>query len=137
MRSPWNPVAIFLVVLMAVGSVFMWLGVPIGLIYLASKISGSSSPSLGPYLLVLVGLPVGMMIVGKCLGWLDRRHQAFTGIGDHERRSAPWLRSLRGERESTRRGGVLDKVMIVSVGVALLVFAIWFFGFAGSSLPGA
>jgi hypothetical protein len=35
------------------------------------------------------------------------------------------------------RGGVLDKVMIISVGVAAVCFAIWFFGFAGSSLPGA
>ena len=42
---------------------------------------------------------------------------------------------MRGERTSTRRGGVLDKVMIVSVGVALVAFAVWFFGFAGSSLP--
>ena len=43
---------------------------------------------------------------------------------------------VRGERAHTRRGGVLDKVMIVSVGLALLVFAVWFFAFAGSSLPG-
>ena len=42
---------------------------------------------------------------------------------------------MRAERTSTHRGGVLDKVMIVSVGLALLAFAIWFFGFAGSSLP--
>jgi hypothetical protein len=27
--------------------------------------------------------------------------------------------------------------MIISVGVALLLFGIWFFAFAGSSLPGA
>jgi hypothetical protein len=32
---------------------------------------------------------------------------------------------------------VLDSVMIISVGVALLLFGIWFFAFAGSSLPGA
>jgi hypothetical protein len=42
---------------------------------------------------------------------------------------------MRGERTPTRRGGVLDKVMIVSVGLALVAFTIWFFGFAGSSLP--
>ena len=45
------------------------------------------------------------------------------------------MRSMRGERGSTRQRGVLDTVMIVSVGLALLVLAIWFFGFAGSSLP--
>src|SRR5918911_4627906 len=105
MRSRWNPAAVMLVVLMAIGSVLMWLGVPLGLIYLASRISSSSAPSLGPYLLVLVGLPVGMAIIGKALGWLDRRHQRLTGRGDGERRPAPWLRSLRGERNPTRRGG--------------------------------
>ena len=136
MRSSWNPVALFLVLLMAVGSVLMWIGVPFGLIVLASKVSSSSSPSLGPYLLVLIGLPIGMAIIGKCLGWLDRRHQAITGHQGDDRRAAPWLKSMRGERTSTRRSGVLDKVMIVSVGVAILLFAIWFFGFSGSSLVG-
>ncbi|MEA2291015.1 MAG: hypothetical protein QOF17_35 [Solirubrobacteraceae bacterium] len=126
-----------LVALMAIGSVVMWLGVPLGLVYVASRLAGSSTPSLGPYLLVLFGLPVGMALVGKGLGWLDRRHQALLGAGDAGRYSAPWMRSLRGERGSTRRAGVLDRVMIVSVAVALLVFAIWFFAFAGSSLPGA
>jgi hypothetical protein len=136
MRSSWNPVAIFLVLLMAVGSVLMWIGVPFGLIVLASKVSSSSSPSLGPYLLVLLGLPIGMAIIGKGLGWLDRRHQAITGQGGDDRRPAPWLKSMRAERVSTRRSGVLDKVMIISVGCALVLFAIWFFGFAGSSLVG-
>jgi hypothetical protein len=129
-------VAIFLVVLMGAGSVLMWLGVPVGLIYLASKISSSSSPSLGPYLLVLIGLPVGMAIVGKCLGWLDRRHQAISGYDGDDRRPAPWLKSMRAERVSSRRSGVLDKVMIASVGIAVVLFAVWFFALSGSSLVG-
>jgi hypothetical protein len=134
MRSQWNPIAIFLVALMALGSVLMWLGVPVGLIYVASKVSGSSSPTLGPILLILLGLPIGMAIIGKGLGWLDRRHQAITGTADEGRRIAPWLKSMRGDREDRHHGGVLDKVMIISVAVALLLFAVWFFGFAGSSL---
>jgi hypothetical protein len=136
-RSPFSPPAVFLVLLMAVGSVVMWIGVPLGLIYLASQVADSSRPSVGPYLLVLVGLPVGMAIVGKCLGYLDRLHGRLTGRHDDSRRTATWLRSMRGERTTTRRGSVLDKVMIVSVAVALVAFAVWFFGFAGSSLPTA
>jgi hypothetical protein len=128
---------VLLVALMAVGSVVMWLGVPLGLVYAASKLASSSRPSLGPYLLVLIGLPVGMALVGRGLGWLDRRHQALTGTADESRHSAPWMRSMRGERTSTRRTGVLDRVMMVSVAVALLAFGIWFLAFAGSSLPGA
>jgi hypothetical protein len=42
---------------------------------------------------------------------------------------------MRAERTSSRRGGVLDTVMIVSVALALVAFGVWFFGFAGSSLP--
>jgi len=134
LRSPWSPPALALVLLMAVGSVVMWIGVPIGLIYLASRVAGSSQPGAGPYLLVLIGLPVGMAIVGKCLGTLDRLHGRLTGRQEDRHRAA-WLRSMRAERASTRRGGVLDQVMIVSVGLALLGFGVWFFGFAGSSLP--
>jgi hypothetical protein len=138
MRSVWSPSSVLLVALMAVGSVVMWIGVPLGLVYAASKIADSSQPSLGPYLLVLLGLPLGMALVGKALGTLDRAHQQMTGIGDDGiRRAASWNRSMRGERTSTRRSGVLDRVMIVSVGVALLALAVWFFAFAGSSLPGA
>ena len=134
MRSSWSPLALILVLLMAVGSVVMWIGVPVGLIYLASRVADSSRPSAGPYLLVLIGLPVGMAIVGRGLGTLDRLHGRLTGRHE-ERHRATWLRSMRAERTSTRRGGVLDQVMIVSVGLALVAFGVWFFGFAGSSLP--
>jgi hypothetical protein len=130
-----SPAAIVLVLLMAVGSVIMWIGVPLGLIYLASRLAGSSNPGAGPYVLVLVGLPIGMAIVGKGLVALDRAHSRLTGRLDDTRRPAAWMRSMRAERGSTRRAGVLDRVMIASVGLAVVAFAIWFFAFAGSSLP--
>jgi hypothetical protein len=136
-HSTWSPISLFLIALMAVGSVVMWLGVPIGLIYLASQLADSPKPSMGPYLLILIGLPVGMMIVGKALGALDRYHGRLTGLDDGKPQQAAWMKSMRGERERKRRRSVLDSVMIVSVGIALVLAAIWFFGFAGSSLPGA
>jgi hypothetical protein len=135
LRSSYSPAALLLVLLMAVGSVVMWIGVPLGLIYIASQLASSSNPTVGPYLLVLVGLPIGMAIVGKCLGILDRAHARLTGRVDTTRRPATWMRSMRAERVSTRRAGVLDRVMIASVALAILAFGIWFFGFAGSSLP--
>jgi hypothetical protein len=136
-RSNWSPLALLLVALMALGSVLMWIGVPVGLIYLASRLADSPTPSMGPYLLILIGLPVGMIAVGKVLGALDRYHGRVTGLDDGKPLQAAWLKSMRGERERKRRRSVLDTVMIVSVGVALVLSAIWFFGFAGSSLPGA
>ena len=134
LRSPYSPAAMLLVLLMAVGSVILWIGVPLGLIYAASQLADSSKPSAGPYLLIILGLPIGMAVVGKFLGWLDRLHGRLTGRHE-ERHRAAWLRSMRAERTSSRRGGVLDTVMIVSVVLALVAFGVWFFGFAGSSLP--
>jgi hypothetical protein len=136
-HSTWSPVSLFLIALMAVGSVVMWLGVPVGLIYLASQVADSPKPSMGPYLLIIIGLPLGMTIVGKALGALDRYHGRLTGLDEGKPEQASWMKSMRGERERKRRRSVLDSVMLISVAVALVLAAIWFFGFAGSSLPGA
>jgi hypothetical protein len=134
----WSPVAIVLVLLMAAGSVLMWIGLPLGLIWLASALTDSSQPSMGPYLLILIGLPVGMFAIGKVLGALDRAHGRITGRLDEGPQRAAWLRSMRDQRGPRRKQrSVLDTVMIVSVGLALVVFGVWFFGFAGSSLPGS
>src|SRR5215217_2418706 len=122
---------------MAIGSVCMWIGLPVALIYLASRVADSPRPSMGPYLLIIVGLPLGMMAIGKALGALDRYHGRITGLDDGRPEQAVWMKSMRGERERRRRRSVLDTVMVVSVGLALLLSAIWFFAFAGSSLPGA
>jgi hypothetical protein len=133
----WSPVAVFLVLLMAAGSVIMWIGVPLGLIWLASSLSDSSQPSLGPYLLILVGLPVGMFAIGKLLGSLDRMHGRITGRADGGRQRAPWMQSMRDERGAQRKErSVLDTVMIVSVLLAIVGGGVWFLAFAGSPLPG-
>jgi hypothetical protein len=136
-RSSWSPISLFLIALMAVGSVLMWIGVPVGLVYVASRLADSPTPSMGPYLLILIGLPVGMVAVGKVLGALDRYHGRLTGLDDGRPQQAAWLKSMRGERERRRRRSVLDTVMMISVAAALVLSAIWFFGFAGSSLPGS
>ena len=136
-HSTWSPLSLFLIALMAIGSVVMWIGVPVALIYAASRLADSPKPSMGPYLLILVGLPLGMMAVGKLLGALDRYHGRVTGLDDGKPQQAAWMKSMRGDRERKRRRSVLDSVMIISVGVAVLLFGIWFFAFAGSSLPGA
>jgi hypothetical protein len=133
----WSPVALLLVLLMAVGSIVMWIGVPLGLIWLASALTDSSQPSLGPYLLILVGLPIGMFAIGKVLGSLDRAHGRVTGRSDEGPQRAPWMRSMRDERGAQRKErSVLDTVMIVSVLLAIVVGGIWFLAFAGSPLPG-
>src|SRR3954452_12019458 len=120
---------------MAVGSIAMWLVVPIGLVYLASQLQDSSQPSLGPYLVVIFGLPIGMVIIGKLLGRLDSYYHRVTGTERDVRVQLPWMKSMRAERGSTRPFRMLNVVMVVSVSLAALCFGIWFFSFAGSSIP--
>ena len=48
LRSPWSPPALMLVLLMAVGCVVMWIGVPLGLIYVAAQLAGLLAPERRP-----------------------------------------------------------------------------------------
>jgi hypothetical protein len=127
-----------LVLLMAIGSIAMWLVTPAFWLWVASRMTSSTQPSAGPYLLVLAGTVVTMIVLGKALGSLNRAHQRVIGAEEERRRQATWMKSMRGERQAVERPqGVLEVVMLVSVGLALAAMAVWFFAFAGSSLPGS
>jgi hypothetical protein len=127
--------AALLIALMAIGSILLWLGIPVGWLYLVSRLVKSSQPSMGPYVLLIVGIPASMIVVGKALSKLNRVYGEVTGTTPTMRARSPWMKSMRGERESGRQGTVLDVVMVWSVALALLCFGVWFFAFAGSSLP--
>jgi hypothetical protein len=129
------PAAALLILAMAVGSVILWLGIPIGWLYLASQLVDSSQPTLGPYILVIFGIPLTMVAFGKALFTLDRVFERVTGRVSKTEFRAPWLKSMRAERQTSRGLTVLEGVMIFSVSLALLLFGAWFFLFAGSSLP--
>jgi hypothetical protein len=130
-----KPVAVLLVLLMAVGSVFLWIGIPVGWIWIASRIVKTSQPSFGPYVLVLLATPLSMWLVGRFLFKLNGVYARVTGQTYEVRTQLPWHKSLRDSRASNRPTTVLDLVMMISVTLALTAFGIWFFFFAGSSLP--
>lgn len=125
-----------LVVLMALGSVFMWLGSPVLWLWVVSQGASSSQPSAGAYLLVLGLIVLTAVVIGKALAALDRLHTRIVFPDRDGRRRTAWLKSMRDDRSTQRPQGVLDVVMIWSVGTALLLTAIWFAFFAGSSLIG-
>jgi hypothetical protein len=132
-----KPVALALIVLMALGSVFLWIVVPVGWLWIASHATETSAPTLGPYLLVIFAIPVTMFLVGKLLFRTNRLYERVTGRDAEVRVQLPWHKSMRDSSTSGRRTTVLDVVMIGSVAIALTAFGIWFFLFAGSSIPGA
>jgi len=131
-----KPAALFLILVMAAGSVSLWLVIPVAWIYFASHIVKTAQPTLGPYVLILFGVPISMFIVGKLLFRLNGVYERLTGQDSEVRVQLPWHRSMRGERAPQRRTTVLELVMMISVSLALVVFGIWFFFFAHASLPG-
>ena len=125
-----------LIALMAVGSIFLWIGIPVGWLWIGSQIqSDSGQASFGLYLGVLAGIIVSMVAVGKLLWGLNGVYGRLMG-SEVVRVRMPWHRSLRGEQEGRQQRQILDVVMVVSVMAAGFVFLVWFFFFAGSSLPG-
>ena len=127
--------AVFLIGLMIVFSLLMWIGAPLFWLWLGSQLQSGSTPTLGPYVLVLVGVVASMIVLGKLLSRLDYLYGRVTDSNATVRVRLPWNRSLRGERESGRKTRVVDIVMVASVSSALLLFGAWFFLLAGSSLP--
>lgn len=127
--------AVCLVAVMAIGSVVMWVVSPVAWLWIASRMTDSSQPSLGPYLLVLVGMALTAVAIGKFLGMVNRAHMRVTGRLTDKREARSWNKSMRAERGHTNDRGVLEQVMAISVACALVLFGIWFFAFAGSSLP--
>jgi hypothetical protein len=120
---------------MVLGSLMLWIGAPLFWVWLGSQLQDSSQPSLGPYLLVLAGVVVSMVVIAKLLSRLDRLYARITSREATARVRMPWHRSLRGERTSGRPTRVVDVVMVASVSAALALFGLWFFLLAGSSLP--
>jgi hypothetical protein len=127
--------ALVLIAIMVLGSLLMWIGAPLFWLWLGSQLQSGSTPTLGPYLLVLVGVVVSMIVLGKFLSQLDRVYGRVTNTNASVRVRMPWHRSMRGERGSGRPTRVVDIVMVASVSSALLLFGAWFFLLAGSSLP--
>lgn len=119
-----------LIALMAIGSVMMWIGAPVGWIYVAAQLSGSSQVSFSTIVVILVGIPATMFFIGKALGRLNEKYGQLAGTTNKVQIRAPWMRSMRDERDLHRPRTVLDVVMVLSVGTALLVFGIWFLFFA-------
>ena len=129
--------AVSLVVLMVLGSLTLWLAVPVAWLWLASHIDESLDASLKAYGAIAVGVPITMLALFWVLRRLDLAHQRIIG-SEHDRRLAPaWRRSLSEERDLHAPTSALDVILAGTAIAAVLALGVWFFFFAGSSLPGA
>jgi len=105
------------VAIMFIGSLGLWIGTPLLWLYIGSQIEGATS-SLGDALgAMFLGVVLTISLVASVLGRLSnfyRGNRVARGLDD------PGHLMLEG-------------VLVVSAGVSLVAFAIWFFLFSGSS----
>jgi hypothetical protein len=124
-----------LLALMVLGSLAIWTAIPIAGLWIASQLTDSTTQvGTAPLVVVAGGIPVAIAFTARLLGGVERRYMRVTGSDPKARVVPAWGRSL-GD-SSSQRAGVLDRIMIGSVVAALTALAVWFFAFAGSSLPG-
>ena len=109
--------ATLVLLIMFIGSLVLWIGTPLLWLWVGSQIQGATS-SLGTALAVsFLGVVVTIMLLAGVLAKLSNVYQA-------NRRS-------RGLDDTGHY--VLETVLVVSAGLTLAAFVVWFFLFAGAS----
>jgi hypothetical protein len=110
-----GPASAALVVAMLLGCVLLWVGVPVGWLWIGSQVQGSGS--LGTALAVtMTGIILSIVVLIVILSWLNRIHAD--------------LLSRRGREP---RSSALEVILVSSAGIAVVGFGVWFFLFAGAS----
>jgi hypothetical protein len=106
---------VLVLAMMLLAGLVLWIGVPLGWLYVGSLVQGASDSVGLAILVMLAGVPASIVAILPMLGWLNRKHLE--------------LRAARGL--DTHGQTALEAVMTVSVAVAVLAFVIWFFVIAG------
>jgi hypothetical protein len=125
--------------LTALLSVNLWTGSPLLAVWLGSRVEKAiGSLSMAAVGVVILALAVQSLVLLRILAALNRSYDELLGR-EATRYQAPWLKSLGAERKDTAAAkhplGTVEKFVIASVVVAVCGFEVWFFFFAGSSLP--
>lgn len=115
-------------------------GGPLLALWVGSKAQGSSSgSSMAAIAVVVVVLLAIELCLARLLGALTGRYDEATGYR-HKRHQTAWLKPMSAEREgglggAARRISPSERLLAALVVLAVVAFEVWFFFFAGSSLP--
>jgi hypothetical protein len=117
----------------------IWTGAPLVALWAGSQVESETSLTMRALLVVVVVLAVLIVAMTLALTWLSNTYDELIGRPENERRS-PWLRSMRAEAEIEISGRVgitaLERIVIISVYVAVIALLVWLVFFAGSFVPG-
>jgi hypothetical protein len=108
--------AALVVSMMFLGSLALWVGVPLAWLWVGSYVQAETDSVGYALLAMMLGMAGTIAVLISCLSWLNRRHLA-----------------LLASRGRTVGGATaLERVLVASAALALVVFVVWFFGFSGS-----
>lgn len=124
---------VFLVMLFA--ALALWTAIPLGWVYIGSKVSDTQFPSQGPYAVVAVGILVTIVLDAWLIGRLNGLYMRVTGTNRLSPMRPSWLKSMRDSSPPVGSTTVIEAVLMGSVLLAVVVFVAWFFLLAGSPLP--
>ena len=127
--------ASFLFVVMLLAALALWTAIPLGWVYIGSKVADTQFPSQGPYAVVAVGILVSIVLDAWLIGRLNNLYVRATGTNRLTPMRPAWLRSMRDSSTPVGTTTVVEAVLMGSVLVAGAVFVAWFFLLAGSPLP--
>jgi hypothetical protein len=109
--------ATLVLLIMFIGSLVLWIGTPLLWLWVGSQVQGATA-SLGTALGVsFIGVVATIMLLAGVLAKLSNVYQAN--------------RRARGLEDTGHY--VLETVLVVSAGLTLAAFVVWFFFFAGAS----
>src|SRR6266545_1214919 len=134
------PKKIGLVAAAALCAINLWTGAPLFAVWVGSKVQGNlNNLSMTAVFSVIVVLAAMVFLLAFALTWINAKYDELTERPPAARHTSPWLRSMRDEREedTRRKYGIspVERTVVICVVAGVLAFEVWFFFFAGSSLP--
>jgi hypothetical protein len=122
----------------ALAAVNGWTGAPLLAVWVGSQVQPGRLLTMWGVVTVIAVLGVLSFLLVWALTWLGARYDELTGRSALASQTSPWHRTMRGDRVEdirTRYGvSAPEKAVAISFVAAVLVFEVWFFFFAGSSL---
>jgi hypothetical protein len=122
-----------------VAAINAWTGAPLLAVWVGSQVQAGRLLSMRGVVTVVVVLALLELLLVWALTWLNATYDKLTGRPLTASQTSPWHRAMRGDRTEDIRSryGVSapEKVVAACVTAGVLAFEIWFFFFAGSSLP--
>ena len=109
--------AVLVMAIMVIGSIVLWVGTPLAWLWIGSQIQGATQSIGAALAAAFVGVIATILVLASLLTRLSDLYRA--------------------NRVACGRGDpghvVLETVLVVSAGVSLTAFTIWFFLFAGAA----